>query len=195
MNKTIEYYNKKANEYTADTQNVDFSELQNAFTGRLKPGAHILDLGCGSGRDSKSFIDKGYRVTSVDGSEKLADIACRYIGRDVICSTFQDYEPAEIFDGIWACASLLHLPIDELKDVMSKISEHLTADGYMYASFKYGTFSGERNGRYFIDMTEDRIKDLINKIPLLEIEELTLTEDVRPNRKSEKWLNVFLVKK
>ena len=100
MNNTLDYYNNKADDYAVDTQKVDFSELQNLFASRLKHGAHILDLGCGAGRDSKAFLERDYKVTSIDGSAKLAEIASKFIGQDVTCCSFQEYNPDGLFDGI-----------------------------------------------------------------------------------------------
>ena len=194
MNKTLQYYNEKAASFTQDTQNVEFSSLQDEFVSGIPEGGRILDLGCGSGRDSKAFLDKGYDVVSVDGSEELAKIASKYIGREVICTTFQDYEPKGEFDGIWACASLLHLTKKEIVPVMKKLAVALKNGGTFYVSFKYGDFSGDRNGRFFTDLTEDSFRELIAEVPGLKIQRQFITGDARPGRETEKWLNVFLIR-
>lgn len=191
---TLDYYNEKAASFVEGTQNVDFSRLQNEFASYVSPHGKILDLGCGSGRDSKAFLAMGYNVTAVDGSQAICNIASEYIGQDVICSTFQDYEPEDLFDGIWACASLLHLPKEDLEPVIKKYAACLNSGGSFYISFKYGTFSGERNGRFFTDMNEESFSALLNGIPELSVEKQYITEDVRPGRGTEKWLNVFLKK-
>ena len=113
----------------------------------------------------------------------------------MICAIFQEYEPEGLFDGIWACASLLHLTQDEAKAVMKKLAAALKEKGVFYVSFKYGTFSGERNGRFFTDMDESSFDALLEDIPQLAIDREYITEDVRPGREAEKWLNVFLKKK
>lgn len=174
------------------TRSVDFSALQNVFASYIKEGGRILDLGCGSGRDSKAFLEKGYEVVAVDGSQELCKLASEYIGQPVICTTFQEYEPEGLFDGIWACASLLHLRLDEVKVVIKKMAAALKEDGVLYVSFKYGTFSGERNGRFFTDMDEGSFNRMLQDIPELVIVREYITEDVRPSRETEKWLNVFL---
>lgn len=194
MNQTLDYYNSHATEFVEGTKNVDFSSLQNEFISRIKTGRKILDLGCGSGRDSKAFLDWGFQVTAVDGSPELCELASAFIGQQVICSDFRSYKPEEAFDGIWACASLLHLPKEDIRSVIEKLAEHLTETGCFYLSFKYGTFSGERNGRYFTDMTEEAFYELIKDIPSVEIMDQFLTTDARPGRSDEKWLNVFLKK-
>lgn len=193
--KTLAYYAEHAEEFVSNTKDVDFSEIQNAFLSYLPPEGTILDLGCGSGRDSKAFIDKGYKVVAVDGSEELCKSASQFIGQPVICSTFQEYTPEISFDGIWACASLLHLNSkDEVASVVTRMANHLKPGGCFYASFKYGDFSGERNGRYFTDMTETFLTEMVREIPSLRIDRLHITTDVRPGRDDEKWVNAFLIK-
>ena len=191
---TIEYYNNEANRFFESTVSVDFSKIQEQFLKYVKPGGRILDLGCGSGRDSRAFLERGYEVVAVDGSRELAKIAGAYIGQEVIVADFREFEPEGTFDGIWACASLLHLPKEEIAAVMRRMAAHLPEGGCFYASFKYGEFQGERNGRYFTDMTEESFKVLLREAPGLIIEELFTSGDVRTNRESEKWLNVLMRK-
>lgn len=115
---TLDYYNNNASAFTADTQNADFSKLQKDFLHYIPAGGLILDLGCGAGRDIKAFRDTGYNVDAVDGSEDLCKIAESYIGQPVTCTRFQDFEPQGMYDGIWACASLLHLNPDEITELL-----------------------------------------------------------------------------
>ena len=191
---TIEYYNNEADRFFESTVSVDFSKIQEQFLKYVKPGGRILDLGCGSGRDSRAFLERGYEVVAVDGSRELAKIAGAYIGQKVIVADFREFEPEGTFDGIWACASLLHLPKGEIAAVMRQMAAHLAEGGCFYASFKYGEFQGERNGRHFTDMTEESFKVLLREAPGLIIEELFTSGDVRANRESEKWLNVLMRK-
>jgi len=107
---------------------------------------------------------------------------------------FQDLDAAEEYDGIWACSSILHLDRAELAEVMQKIRAALRPGGILYTSFKYGEFSGERNGRFFTDMTEESFGRLLEDTGGFEIIRLWITSDVRPGRDSEKWLNVLLRK-
>jgi len=193
--KTIRYYNDQAASFARGTVAVEFSALQDEFASGIGDGGRILDLGCGSGRDSKAFLGRGFDVVAVDGSEEMARIASEYIGRDVIRATFQDYEPEGAFDGIWACASLLHLEKEDIVPVMRKLAAALNEGGSFYVSFKYGDFSGERNGRFFTDMDEKSFGELIANIPELGIRRQFVSGDVRPGREEEKWLNVFLVKR
>jgi len=191
---TLKYYEENAQNFCLDTQNVDFSIFQLEFMKGLPKGGRILDLGCGSGRDSKAFLQAGYHVTAVDASSELCRRASEFIGQSVICSTFQEYVPAGNFDGIWACASLLHLPAEELAEIISRMAGSLNQGGCFYVSFKYGTFRGMRKGRFFQDMTEASLKELLQNIPELEILSMKVTSDVRAGREKEKWLNVFLRK-
>ena len=108
---------------------------------------------------------------------------------------FHELSAVNQYDGIWACSSILHLPADELADVMRKIAAALKERGILYTSFKYGTFEGERNGRFFTDMTEKKFAEFLEKIHELEIEEQWITSDARPGRGEEKWLNVILRKR
>lgn len=192
--KTLEFYNEQFKGFIANTLNVDFSETQNKFISRLASKAHILDFGCGSGRDTKYFLDKGFIVTAIDGSVELCKFASEFTGIEVKQMFFQELSEIETYDGIWACSSILHLPYDELQDVFLKMVVALKDKGIIYTSFKYGTFEGERNGRYFTDMNEEKLNIFLDQVDGIKIEELWVTCDVRPGRGDEKWLNLILRK-
>lgn len=191
---TINYYNQNAVRFTVETVQVNFESTQKRFAGKLPAGAAILDFGCGSGRDTKYFLSQGYQVDAVDGSAELCRLAGEYTGVNVKNMLFHELAEVERYDGIWACSSILHLPPEELADVMRKMVIALKYNGIIYASFKYGTFAGERNGRYFTDMTEDAFADFLKQIKNIKIEEQWITSDVRPERSEEKWLNLILRK-
>ena len=108
---------------------------------------------------------------------------------------FQELDEKEKYDGIWACASILHLPKKQLREVLKNMYAALKSKGWIYTSFKYGEFEGERNGRYFTDFTTDTFKDFIYDMHGHKIEEQWITGDVRPGRGEEKWLNLLLQKK
>lgn len=192
---TLTYYNQNAHQFTQATLFVDFAAMQQRFLDKLPAGGLILDFGCGSGRDTKAFIDKGFQAEAVDGSEELCKIAREYTGILVKQMLFQELDELEKYDGIWACSSILHMKRQELPDVIEKMVRALKVHGIIYTSFKYGTFEGERNGRYFTDMTEDLFLTLIKDMDNLQIEEQWITSDVRPGRGEEKWLNLILRKK
>ena len=193
MKKTIDYYNINAESFVNQTVSVNFKDTQDRFLNFLN-GNKILDFGCGSGRDTKYFLDKGYDVTAIDGSEELCKKASEYTGIDVKHMYFQELQEVETYDGIWACSSILHLNRIELKDVFIRMRDALTTDGIIYTSFKYGDFEGERNGRYFIDFTLDAFKTFLRDINGLTIIDNWITSDVRPGRGEEKWLNLILKK-
>lgn len=194
MNTTLNYYNQNAVSFVEGTKDVDFKIIQDKFASRLPKGASILDFGCGSGRDTKYFVEQGFKVTATDGSEELCKIAGEYAGVPVKQMLFMELDEVAAYDGIWACSSILHCSYEDLVIVMQKICTALKENGVLYTSFKYGTFSGERNGRFFTDMTEETFKELLTKCPELEIEDLTITIDVRPGRGEERWLNLILRK-
>ena len=192
--KTIEYYNENAKQFVDTTVNVEFHHMQNRFLEKLQDGAYILDFGCGSGRDTKYFLEQDYRVDAIDGSAELCKLASELTGMEVKHMYFQELSEVEKYDGIWACSSILHLALNDLEDVMRRMAYAVKSHGIIYTSFKYGTFSGERNGRYFTDMTENTFEELLQKIPGLEVEEQWISSDVRPGRGEEKWLNLILRK-
>jgi cyclopropane fatty-acyl-phospholipid synthase-like methyltransferase len=194
MNATLDFYNKNANDFAAGTQSVDFKQTQERFANKLIAGGRILDFGCGSGRDTKFFMERGFSVDAVDGSENICKIASAFTGITVKKMLFQELDAIETYDGIWACSSILHLSRIELKDVLWKMCNALTSDGIIYTSFKYGQFEGMRNGRYFTDFTEDTFRCFLKEIPIVHLEENWITGDVRPGRGEEKWLNLILRK-
>ncbi|WP_279151439.1 class I SAM-dependent methyltransferase [Photobacterium iliopiscarium] len=190
---SIDFYNTHADDFYQSTVNVDVSPLLSRFIPYLPISAHILDAGCGSGRDSKSFIDHGFQVTAIDASEELGKLAEILINQPVEITTFQSFVTTEKFDAIWACASLLHVSSHELNDVFKKLSNYLVNDGIFYCSFKYGNDDVERNSRSFTNCNEKRLSQFIANTPL-QIKETWTTSDLRPERKNEKWLNVILEK-
>ena len=174
---TLDYYNSKAKDFVSDTV-----------------GGKILDFGCSSGRDTKYFLSKGYNVDAIDGSEKLCKIASEYTGVQVKQMLFEELDVVEEYDGIWACASILHVEKKQLTDIMKKIAIATKTDGVVYASFKYGEFEGVRNGRFFTYLTEESLGKLLEAVPELVIEKLWTSADVRAERGEERWLNIVLRK-
>ncbi|MCR4764180.1 MAG: methyltransferase domain-containing protein [Lachnospiraceae bacterium] len=192
--KTLDYYEKNAESFVTGTQDVRFEDTQKRFASLLPDGAYILDFGCGSGRDAKAFLDMGYRVDAIDGSEKLCELASENVGITVRKMLFSELDECGKYDGIWACASILHLPKEELKSVFGKMLRAVKSGGYIYTSFKYGDFEGCRNDRYFTDFTEDSFGRFISGITEIRIIDNWVTSDVRPGRGDEKWLNLILKK-
>lgn len=195
LDKTINYYDINAKEFVEGTLNVDFKATQDKFINKLPAKGYILDFGCGSGRDTKYFLARDFNVDAIDGSIELCKIASEYTNIKVNHMYFNELSIVNKYDGIWACSSILHLSLDDLVDVFKRMSKALKDEGIIYTSFKYGDFSGERNGRFFTDMTEDSFAKLIANVENLKVEEQWITADVRPQRGNEKWLNLILRKK
>ena len=194
MDKTLKYYAENAEDFVNSTVDADLSPTREKFLSRLEPGAAILDFGCGSGRDAKIFLDRGYKVTAADGSAEICALASAYLGIPVRQMLFTELAGCDVYDGIWACASILHVPSDDLPDVFRRMLTALRSGGVIYTSFKYGTFEGERNGRRFCDFTEEKFAAFAARFPELRIEEQWITNDVRPGRSGERWLNLLLRK-
>ncbi len=192
MNKTLDYYTQNAEQFAAGTVSADLSGIRDRFLSYLPQEAEILDFGCGSGRDTKAFLERGFRVTAADGSPELCAIAAAYTGIPVRRMLFQELDDHEVYDGIWACASILHVPSAELPDIFRRMLAALKPGGVIYVSFKYGTFEGERNGRRFTDFTEETFAAFLEQFPALIIAGQWITADVRPGRASEQWLNNIL---
>ena len=187
------FYNLNAKEFFENTVNVDMSPHYKEFLKLIPKNGHILDAGCGSGRDTYMFKSFGYNVTAFDGSEEMCKLASEYTGQEVLCLQFQEIKFEPKFDGIWALASLLHVPSDEIEMVLNRLKDSLKSNGIMYASFKYGDFEGERNGRYFNDFTEETIKELFSKTGF-EINKTWISSDARKGRENEKWVNILVTK-
>lgn len=194
MGNTIDYYNENVKKFIDETASVDFKHIQDEFLELLPENTKILDFGCGSGRDTKYFLEHGCSVDAVDGSLELCKAASEYTGIAVKHMLFQDLKEKEMYDGIWACASILHVKRGELPDIIRKMSLATKANGIIYLSFKYGNFEGERNGRYFTDMTEESMAELLVDFPEFKVEKQWITGDVRDCRGDKRWLNMILRK-
>lgn len=192
MNINSKYYEDNANIFINDTFSCDMTIQYNFFEKELNNAKVIMDLGFGSGRDSLYFMSKGYEVYAIDPTLAFCDNAKKLGIKNVYNLYAQDIEFENMFDGIWACASLLHIPSSELNLVFKKCSKALKNNGIMYVSFKYGSFEGDRNGRFFLDLDEEVLKKYLVDTNLTIIDTL-ITEDVRPD-KTTKWLNVILRK-
>lgn len=193
---TLDYYNKNSEEYFNSTLNVDMTNTYKEFLKLVPEGGKILDLGCGSGRDSMNFMKLGYEVTAVDGSKELAKKASVLLGKEVIVSTFEELELKEKFHGIWACASLLHIKREDLKTVLNNLYNNLEDNGVFYMSFKYGEkeYVDDKN-RYFNCFTDESIISFINENTKYNILGLYITEDKLGRVNEVKWVNLICNKK
>src|SRR6056297_2319217 len=132
--KTIEYYNNNSEKFLMGTVDADMKYWQDRFLSYLKPRGRVLDAGCGSGRDSKYFINNNMEVVSFDASIKMCEYASKYIGDEVKCMRFEDIDYINEFDGIWACASLIHVRKKDMKSILLKLKDALKDNGILYAS-------------------------------------------------------------
>ncbi|MBD9552482.1 class I SAM-dependent methyltransferase [Pantoea sp. PNT01] len=218
-----DYYRQSAQRFFTDTASLDMSALYLPFLGCLPPGARILDAGCGSGRDVKAFTDIGFAVDAFDASAELVALARQWSGKPVTQMRFQDVDAVEKYDGIWCCASLLHVCEAELPDVMTKLAIALKPGGVWYLSFKHGRGEREKDGRRFTDMDATGLQKLVEGINTpcrdllaknkqgmrkeagskdamknrfaLETAKIWQTGDVRIGRGDELWLNAIITKK
>ena len=191
MSETIHYYNHNADAFFADTANVDMSDLHARFLRDLPDGGLLLDAGCGSGRDSKAFLALRYRVRAFDASPELARRAAELIGQTVATRTFDQVDEIACYDGIWACASLLHLPEHALPDALGRLWTALKPGGICYLSFKLGVGERTHNGRHFTDANEERLTTWISKLADVASVDCWVTLDQRPGRQ-EHWLNAIV---
>lgn len=173
---TIGYYNKYASAIFEQTVELDMEDQRKAFIENLEEGDTILDLGCGSGRDSLAFYEQGFDVTPLDASEEMCKLAEIHTGLEVLNMSYEDMEFDEVFDGIWGSEALIHVPEDEMGDVMKRVIDALCQGGVLYLSFQEGDFEGIQNGRYFCQYTQEKLERILKETGRLEIEKIWVTE-------------------
>lgn len=187
------YYNASATKFLEDSMEVDMDEFYTAFLERLPEAAVILDAGCGMGTDSLHFKNLGHYVIPMETSEEICRMAGENIGQSVLFCRFQDMHSKIRFDGIWACASLIHIPSSELSKIVKRFNWYLKDKGIVYASFGYGDFEGEKDGEYYLNLTEDTATRLFTEAGF-EVERIWVTDDMRKKHIGEKYLNIIVSK-
>ena len=191
MNQTIGFYDENAEDFFQRSVDADMARGHADFTALVAPGGRILDAGCGSGRDSLAFARLGFRVTPMEASAKLAALASAHTGLPVEVMTFDQIAWREEFDGVWACASLLHVPRAELPAAVTRLRNALVPGGVLWMSFKYGAQERFANSRHFTDLDEAGAGPLIEAVGGLSLISLTVTDDAREDRPGERWLSVL----
>ncbi len=190
---TIRYYNERAEEFAQNTAEACPTESLRAFTDLLPDDGLVLDWGCGTGRDSRVLLNQGFLVVSTDASQTMCNLAHDLFRVRANCETFGELNAVCKYDGIWACASLLHVKLTRLPILLQKAHKALKPKGVLYASFKLGNFQGMRDGRWYTDLDEPLLKQLVS--PLFDIERVWVSNDVRPACAHEQWLNCLLRKR
>lgn len=190
---SIDYYDRYAVPYYEETVDFSMEEQLERFIELLPESADVLDLGCGSGRDTVFLEEEGCVVTAMDGSEKMCELASIHTGKEVLHLKVEDMEFDDVFHGIWACSVLGHFTPDEVKGVMDKILKALKDDGILYFSVKKGERNGKYNGRYFYDYDREALNNLLDAFPNIKVLDIWKTNDVRAD-KSDRWFNVLLRK-
>lgn len=191
---SIGYYNKYAAKVYEETVDQDMSEIMAVFLEHLEEGDTILDLGCGSGRDSRIFYDRGYDVTPMDASEAMCKLAEIHSGLPVLFLTYEEMDFDSVFDGVWACASLLHVPKKEMSGILTKIARSLRDGGVLYMSFMLGEFEGFRGERYFSDYTQGSMEELLKDNDRFDTIKVWETKVVESGYSDIKWINVLAKK-
>ena len=193
---TFAYYERNAEGYFRATHDANLSAIYQSFTRKLPTGGSILDAGSGSGRDTLAFTRSGYSVSAFDSSPALCKLSTEFTGIETRVRSFQEVHEEKEFDGVWACASLLHVPESELADAIYRLVRALKADGVLYMSFKHG--AGERvagDGRFFVDMTEARLRRLLHGLAGLKLERMWKTLGEGRFEGQGVWLNTLVLKR
>jgi SAM-dependent methyltransferase len=187
---SYKYYDENAQTFYESSINADMSETLERFLSYLPKGAHILDAGSGTGRDTKYFLEKGYQVTAFDASIEMVKMSSAYTGQQTLLMSFEDMHFDEKFDGIWACASLLHVKRENLISVLSQLKSLMIEGGIFYCSFKLGESDFTKNGRDFTCLTLSQLEGLLNDSSF-EVKSIWVTSDVRAGREDERWVSAL----
>jgi SAM-dependent methyltransferase len=218
------YYEDHAKEYAAKFDDYNVSSFRDRFVEEIEHTSSsrshgsgesittILDAGCGTGRDTREFVKKGYQVTAVDASPAMLR-ECKNKLRDArqkpesptmlrAAATSQSLEMTldEIpfrneFDGVWAAASLLHIPDEEIVRTLSKLVHSLKANGILYMSFKYGGGEHEYDARFYSYYSRKRVRSVLRRLRGVDEIDIWLSDAKGRNlpraRQSWAWLQEF----
>ncbi len=192
---TLDYYNKNAKLYFEQTVEGDLKENYDKFLSKIAKKSYILDFGCGSGRDSKYFMEKGYKVKAIDGSIEMCKLASKYIDQNVECMKFDELNEENTYDAIWACSSILHVEKKELPSVLSKMIRALKTNGVIFTAFKKGDGYEIKEGKYYNFLTKEELEQILNNINQ-NIKIIDYFETLSSTKRSEKviWSNYILQK-
>jgi len=191
---TIDYYNNNALDYFYQTINADMSKQYELFLKYLNNNSKILDFGCGSGRDTLYFKNLGYEVDAIDGSIELCKLASKFTNITVKCMDFKDFKMVDYYDGIWACATLLHLPKKDLISILNNLRDSIKNDGIIYASVKNGSGAEiTSEGRFYSYYTNEEFTNICSKANLNVIDFYSSKSVINLNE--NKYWNSYILKK
>lgn len=191
---TLRFYQQQAEVYSQRIPPTPSPALP-PFLTRLSPGASILELGCGSGRDTVEMLRLGYNVTPTDGSPEMARQAENLLRRQVLVLEFSEIEGEARFDGVWAHACLLHVPVDHLGNVLSRIYRVLNLPGILFANFKQGEAEGrDRFGRYYNYPSLDALRDIFQQAAPWSALEIERSSGQGYDGAAVQWLNCTATK-
>lgn len=192
-----DFYERNSEAFIASTRDADMSEARSRFISALPKvvdPARLLDAGSGSGRDALAFRQLGFQVEAFDASSAMVAATRKHAGVDARKLLFEEFAWEHAFEGIWACASLLHVAIGELPQVIDRLGKHLVSGGAFYASFKLGKGEREKDGRRFTDMTIETVAELLDGPGYFGQPDIWVSHDSRPERASEMWVNAVVNK-
>jgi SAM-dependent methyltransferase len=171
--RTLEHYERSAQQFFDGTRDHDVSQNVEALLGAIRSVApySILDLGCGPGRDLKTFSGLGHRAVGIDGAAQFVQMARAYSGCEVWQQDFVHLAlPDAEFDGIFANASLFHVPSAALPDVLNRVYAALKPGGVLFSSNPRGSnqegWNGPRYGSYYDYETWERYLTAAGFTPL-----------------------------
>ena len=138
---TIAYYQANAPHYTLSFGQAPSRHLD-AFLDRLAPGASVLELGCGAGRDSARIAERGFTLDATDGTPAMVRKANERFGIAARVMRFDELDAEETYDAVWAHACLLHVARADLPGVLASVHAALRANGLHFANYKLGSAEG-----------------------------------------------------
>lgn len=189
---TIQTYEENGYEQVDPARFPDWEKFLLPY---LKPGDHILDLGCGSGVYARRFQQLGYKVCGLDASATLCAYVRRASNIPVRRIRFDELEDRALYDAVFACVSLLHVSRADYPDIFGRVHRALKEKGFFYASFKEGEFEGfrEDSRSYFTEMTEELMRDLLAKHGLFSLK--TVSRTPFQQTKDQHWIHFIMEKR